>query len=731
MNYTTDEVTIIAGVPGSQSTQDGDGSSARFFSINNIAPYYENNQIVGYLLNDRYYYVRYISATPPYTVKTIYNGTIYYIATGSDKSGYTYMTTNAANNSIMQLVGDKNEMSARCILCNVSGTSAISSAIYVKNLLVNGSYIKNEDDGLWNILLIDDGIRLLYYYNDTLTYIAKYGQYSGIASSFGSMIFFSKQSENPNATYYGEDVANLTLSSCQGNSNYPTSQILLPNGTLLESSYSLGEYLSMCSTPFKPYNRSDLSMHIATKSPTSTTYRTSTLSYSTSNTHTKSRTHNDSKSETHSISSSYNKTLSLSQKETASSNNSQSSSISFIHSLSRSYTRFKHHTNTEIYHKQHTRTRSHRLSHSYSSRVSRSHSLQQTITRQNVVKVVTVDRSSVITATVAVSSLVALSSGVGSARTGAFLEIISGQCGSIRTLQWYENPFQTDLVFIGDVGFILLIMIVIILCGYKSEWYINREHRLDKLVDIAVHYKAIDVGFLLWSFFTAPIIVSFAKTYDAWYGILSIVIGIVYYLISLLLLYAMTIDAVSEKVQHTAHSNNWFVKITHETHHWTGVPELLYPIIRSYISKSGLLVDLIILFVVSCSTLIDDCNKLGIVTIVSDLLYCCFVLWKQPIQPLSIAYSNIIFTLGQAIGIILFICGVYDIAGTIIVYISSFIGFFFLLLPVCRVVYDWYTNRNNLNTVDPFGVQLDLELLSLDLIIKSSGHFEQSHTLHI
>ena len=291
----------------------------------------------------------------------------------------------------------------------------------------------------------------------------------------------------------------------------------------------------------------------------------------------------------------------------------------------------------------------------------------------------------------------------------------------MRELTWYENPFGTGLVLLGDMGFVLLVMFILTALGYAVEKRLPTLAKGD-IVGMMNKYSAIALGFLLWSFFTSPIVVSFVKYESEPYGLFMIILGVIFYLASFMILYASTLNIVPEEYLLTSLEvrEGIIAWLSESKVEWKGVVEFFKSILAGYTCKIGLLVDMVVMVVISCSTLIDDCSSLGILTVVIDLLYCVFVLWWKPIQPLAMAYSNVAFSLGQALGIILYIVELYDVAGTIIVYASSLVGFGFLFVPIIDFFKD-YCRKSEPEDEFPFLKELEMELSRTDTIPEQTG----------
>jgi hypothetical protein len=298
-------------------------------------------------------------------------------------------------------------------------------------------------------------------------------------------------------------------------------------------------------------------------------------------------------------------------------------------------------------------------------------------------------------ATVVIGAVVAVMGGAGSARTGAFMAIASGECGTVRDFGWYENPFGTRLVFIGNVGFMVLVSLIIGGGGlFRERYFLPEDERSVTWGELAVRYKVIEMHFMMWCFFLSPMIASFVKYHTEVYDVSSILLGGIYILCSLLLLVAGSTDAFKmpkrddagwscaascwdSDVRGTSFLQSW----TEERVVWFG-NELIVPIFAGYSSKKALFGDVMVTLAISASTVIEDCMYLASITLFVNVGYCICVLKWQLIQPRCIGYSNISFAVGQSIGIILAICGSYGIAGVVIVYLCSMVGFALMLMPV-------------------------------------------------
>jgi hypothetical protein len=302
--------------------------------------------------------------------------------------------------------------------------------------------------------------------------------------------------------------------------------------------------------------------------------------------------------------------------------------------------------------------------------------------------------------------------GTGGARSGAFAAIISGHCGATRDLEWYENPFSTDLVLLGNICFIFLVMSVMALCGYVYE---RRIPRMYEMSGMALKYKGVEVGFMLLLYFIAPVLVSFVKFRRKWYEMLSTFLGLCLCFFSVAVLrretLLMKVDVIDRSVKERCSRclpGEWFHCLTDDSHEWSGGAELLGPLVGGYTSKVALWLDLRMIFVISCSTLSEDCASLGYITVAMNLLYCVYILWKAPLQPLSIGYSNISSMLGQSIGILLVIAGVKGTPVAITVYLASVVSLILMMLPVVRFIIDKRSSKER-----PADKGILLELLTV------------------
>jgi hypothetical protein len=293
-------------------------------------------------------------------------------------------------------------------------------------------------------------------------------------------------------------------------------------------------------------------------------------------------------------------------------------------------------------------------------------------------------------------------------RTNAFLAVIRGQCGSMRELEWYENPLRVHTVFFGDVVFTLAVVFVITLLGYCVE---KRVPRRADLVGMMLKYKGVELGFTLLLYFTSPIIVSLGKYRREWYEVLTIFVSLCFYVFGLIALHK-EVRSMGTRVRPLAGRKGFF-RITDDLCEWDGVPKLLGPLIEGYTTKSGLWIDFLVLFVVSCSTLSEDCGVLGIITVVVNLLYCVFILWKKPLQPLAIGYSNISSAFGQSVGIILALIKAKEVSILVVTYLSSAVGLIFFLLPIVRFFYEKYRVREEVSDSGSDLSYLQAELLSI------------------
>jgi hypothetical protein len=319
--------------------------------------------------------------------------------------------------------------------------------------------------------------------------------------------------------------------------------------------------------------------------------------------------------------------------------------------------------------------------------VERSGTLQVEIVR-GVEKVVVSPEISVAVGVAVVSSL---GSGLGG-RSSAFIAVATGRCGTLRDLEWYENPLGIRLVFIGDAVFVLSVMAFMTLVGYCYE---RRLPRGD-VVDMMLKYKALEVGYTLLMYFVPPIFVSFVKYRREWYDVLTIFVGACFFVFSLIALEKEIRPSVAEEqvfVEGGQHGGKIvggrvFYGITNDLVRWRDVPKMLGPLVEGYTSKVSLWADFLVLFIITCCTLADDCKTLGVITIIVNLAYSVFITWKRSLQPLANGQSNISGALGQCLGILFVLIDANDLTVLIIVFMCSVVSALFFLMPYVRFLVD-------------------------------------------
>jgi hypothetical protein len=253
--------------------------------------------------------------------------------------------------------------------------------------------------------------------------------------------------------------------------------------------------------------------------------------------------------------------------------------------------------------------------------------------------------------------------------------IATGRCGITRDLEWYENPFDTNLVFLGNMGFVLLIMLFLTSIGYCVEQY-KPDNRGD-IISLMTKYKAVDIGFLLLLFFTSPVFASFLKFNKSAIEVMVVFAGGTSYFFAMIALWK---EVSASGIARNSISET----LTDELYEWSGIPRILKPIVQGYTSKMGLYTDLAMTFIISCSTLSNDCYSLGIITVVMNSVYSIYILWKKPIQPILEGYSSIVFSVSQSACILLIMNGGQQTVAIVVNYVGSIIGSILFVLPGLR-----------------------------------------------
>lgn len=734
LDYHTNISTVIAGSYGITGYQDGNITTATIGMLGGLAPYYDGERIVGYLISVwQHSCIRYISADYPYDINTVVgncsqSGSVrgtganarmiapYGITIGMNGTQRIYAVTDYSDQTILALTGNSSIMTISCIVCS-QGLLFSRTLIYVSNLLFNDTYLKSDNLQQADILLVQMNYEdLRYYYNGTFKDI---GLLHGTQAtkqlitlkSFGDTIYAVKYQEDNTSVYYGRNITNMTQTTCAGYSNTMYDVVVLPSGIMIES-YLTGYPLCQLDCTFPPYNVTQLShthtindthsrSSIRSVSPTISNIDTGTSSFSHIKTHTTASngrsfsSFSDSKSSTTSETAITSKTHDSSVSVSYTVNGLHSPSISISGSVSLTNDGTISDSESTLSHTMESSETPTIKENIHTNTTDRTY----TITQENVINTTPVVlisavsptvKESIKTATVAIGAIVAVSSGAGSVRTGAFMAITSGECGSVREFAWYENPLQIKLVFIGDAIFMIVILGIVLAFGKLRERHLGIDSTWREII---VKYKTIDIFFVMWAFFLPPMLASFVKYHTGSLEIASILLGGMYILFSLMLL-AIGITDVFVAIRRDDAS------LTQERVIWMG-NELIVPIITGYSSKQGLSIDMMATLIIAGSTVIDNCTYLAYITLSVNAIYCIIVIKWKIIQPQCIAYSNLSFAIGQSIGIVIVLLDSYGTIGVIIVYLSSLVGLIFMLLPVINFLYKHLCKKKEASTDVP------------------------------
>ncbi len=728
LNYHTNISTPIVGIAGISGFNDGNGAIAKIGILGGLTGFYGNNdRIVGYLASDSTYScVRYISADPPYNTRTVlgncsHSGSVrgsglfarlvepFAISAGKEGKNWIYALVDQADSKVIGLRGNNTIMTSFCIVCNPVGLIFPRSLVYVENLLFNNTYLKVVDNGVKDILLTTWGYsELAYYYNGSFIIIGRVhegpiGKSITSIKSYGSIIYAAKYQENDTSIYYGKNTSNLDKTTCPGYSNTMYDIIVLPNGTLIQS-YITGYPLCLLNCTFPPYNRTIPSFTKSLRHTLSTSITNSNYISESSTETQKNRSASLSKTLSHSSkNNSYtskkflsNSLISETRKNTKidkTSTESQSlksgekpssltiSNTIMVFSRSKTINNWKRGNKIRSETQTFSDTKSFHMSESSHRFVDTTSKTIRSLSFSKVFGQKIFIQSSVKTQTVAVGVIVAITASAGSGRTVAFLAISSGECGSIRDLEWYENPFRGRLVFLGNIAFMLLIVLIILgLASLWEKYFLLEDKKSSTIREMLVKYSIVELLFMMWCFFLSPIFVSFVKYHTEVYDILSIILGGVYLICSVVIL----LVGMTDVFEGARRDNPSWIE---NTVLWFG-NDLLVPIFDGYSSKKALAADVFITIVLAVFSTIEDCMYLASITLILNIGYCaCLIKWKI-IQPKCIAYSNISFVVGQSIGIILVIFNSYGTIGLIVVYLSSIIGLSLMFIPTMPTMYE-------------------------------------------
>jgi hypothetical protein len=270
-----------------------------------------------------------------------------------------------------------------------------------------------------------------------------------------------------------------------------------------------------------------------------------------------------------------------------------------------------------------------------------------------------------------VMGFVSTSSAVNGPKTVGVLMVINGQCGQTRELDFYENPFMTEMVAIGNVGFMAIICLFLIIIGY-----LRKRPQGAEWDEVLRSHKVYIFLFTFWVYFTPGIITAFFKYNKNWYEVLSCVIGSAFILVGI---YAMVWGALDIYVLRKVHKPPYHS----ETVIWFGLTYMC-TIVEGYTKRKALFIDIFIMFLTSFTTMLDNCEFLGIITVIVNSLYIIFCLYAKGIQPLADLHGNVIISLGQSICIFLAILQVDTTTIIIILYVTSVLGSILIFYPLTQ-----------------------------------------------
>jgi hypothetical protein len=752
----TNVTTFMAGSPNNEGQQDGTGGNAFFRSLRgSIVPYQKSNE--GYLIADRCA-IRYFNSSAPSTVYSPLGnnnpvtscdtmGAISSLSVGTNKNGYIYVASDYDFNVIYSLNGNYSSLTSS-IFFNINSSNGnntndynfhnITSILFVDNLKLNNTSVKAVTDNYYDILIVaDNNSRISYIYENTLRYICNVGSSYGYISSikrYGNNFYITKYNESNNSLYIGNDLTNLTKSGCIAPNQYTVDMVLLPNGSLIQSTnISNNMYINNCGLPsynpkFPSYQsntktrgetHSYTKIHKRTRSHTLSQTKQRSLSdtkskerLSHSNTIDKSDTQSSSKSlsDTSNITRSYSletlmsssvteeKSSSFSKSKYAPRSNTETMSVppsitfrktsfSITNKITKNYPSITK-VETTSFSVTNDTTITQSNSNAEISSISPSRSLSPTVTIIKkrlktvtlVIHQVTVVANIIVTPTAVASNVVASFNGIQGGRTSVFLSIISGTCGATRELEIYENPTRTDYVVLGNLGFMFgttmfLLWFASIQEAFTYDNKVTKEY--PSIKEIVIKYKFVDILFIEWGLFLPGFITSFFAPRSN--DIPEVICGSVFLIGTLLLLFLGTRKTVL--LDHLEANESIF----EESVVWLG-DELAMPIIEGYTTKFNMWLDLSICIANSFLTVVDDCQTLAIVTICVNILYSLYIIRYNALQPRTMVYSVAISSLGQSIIIIIVITSDYTSFAEVLFYIISVLGIFFLILPLLKEI---------------------------------------------
>jgi hypothetical protein len=764
----TNITTYLAGSTVSSGQQDGTSSNAVFRSLKGATPYFNNGKTIGYLFPDRCS-IRFLNSSLPSvsasplgfnvppscststlgTGSSATTGLVSSVATGTKRNSYTYIASDHDFNILYSLSGNNTVMTSSLYYNGTNSLLGVSSTIFVKSLIVNGVSITSND---WDILVIaDNSSRVSYLRSGVLKVVAQVGTPNGFISSvkqYGTLFLVTKYNESSTSLYVGHDLANLTRStSCVSPGNFSVDTILLPNGTVIQTQNVTGNmYVLPC--VLQSYTPVDMVPSIHTKSKSISPQHSTTPSI------TQDKSQSFSFTPTPSLS--YDTTSSPSatesyEKMSHTSNDTRSVTKSVSKTESASKTLSKTLTGTSSHSKKHSKTRSsvslstnetnpetesRSMENTRSSEVSSSPTLESTLTlglsrsstrspeasvssREDtktlqVVLATSAPLGSLITSTSITMNVIASFSGIQGGKTSIFLSIIENQCGSTRELEVYEDPFRTDLVVLGNLGFMLVTIITMLwLAGLKEAFY-DKKHLTTR--ELLAKYKVVDVLFIEWGLFLPGILTSFAKYQNTWYYKLLIVVGVIFIVMSISTVALGARKVFILKVDCSLEAQTFWQRLYEETHIWlnhktepTVIPihwileamtppgELVVPIVEGYTSKLNMWIDVSMSFTLACLTIVDNCKTLAIVTICLNVGYASYIWYFNALQPRTMIYANMIFSLGQSLIIIIVITSSYSSYAGVLFYFVSILGIMAMSMSFLREMSHWFMKHGETN----------------------------------
>jgi hypothetical protein len=743
----------IAGNGGYGCADNESGTSSSFNNINAMTTYHsQDGTITGYLIVDRSCYcLRHISASYPYKTTTVYGncsdrGTTdgrlsnpWWVTTGRNEDNFIYAMSDWLGNNIVEFKDNENStiteptMSMRVVIPPPDHAS--------ETIL----YYTNKTESKHRDYLVGRKSNILYFANSSgYTYNYQNPDWSSIISIrlYGSNFLTSTKRATGSNIWYGNDVLNLERQPCSNLGMDVRDALVLPNGTVIQSSNRL--YVLNCS--LNPYNKSDLEFYIPTKSPSHSYTYTSSNTYTDSHSHSHSHSHTTSRNQ--SESQSQIDSSSVSHRHTHTHSDLDSISISKTHSSSysdtNSNTPTKHNrnmnvsknkssiTNKSFVHsgsksmsEEKTRTLSSSVSNSASISITKtedrtsSHSISSTHSENMPIvrasKRIPQPTEAYTSLALSVGGMIATTAVSNGARTIAFSMILMNDCGEMRSISRYENPLGLTIVAIGNLVFMFSICLLLYIFGYLRNWIKNRSksqsqcqcqsdsgngNNVNQICKDCMIYQVL---YSMWFFYTPSMITSYFQYNSEWYEVISCIIATLSIFAGCaLLLYGLLnahkLDPAKEMESECLSSISSIFKRSaaaqavasyfEEKVVWFGL-DYIVEIMEGYTLHSSVIMDLALMILNSFIMLVDDCNVLAHMLITTNIYWLIFFIYTRSIQPLVVLYGTVIFVAGQTIYLL---CYTKEVNNKIdwLLYITSVLGTVLIYFPFAQSLYRYF-----------------------------------------